>query len=97
MLAYNCGSFLTNVWYRVRAVQPAEVSRPGSKLNNDRKRYSVQRSSKVMESTSEEHIDNGENISMSVMLSKPILALEFSCLKMKVEAPIVVSTCSTNS
>ncbi|GLT64006.1 hypothetical protein SLA2020_365250 [Shorea laevis] len=98
LLKYSC-----QIECRVRAVQPAEVSRPGSKLNNDRKRYSVQRSSKVMESTSEEHIDNvenidnGENISMSVMLSKPILALEFSCLKMKVEAPIVVSTCSTNS
>lgn len=76
-------------------MQPAEVSRQLPKLNNDTEGYSVHRSYSVVESTSEEHIDNGENISMSVMLSKPILALEFSCLKMKVEAPIVVSPCST--
>lgn len=31
------------------------------------------------------------NLSMAVMLSKPILALEFNSLKMKVEAPTVVS------
>lgn len=30
------------------------------------------------------------NLSISVMLSKPILALEFNCLKMKVEAPTVL-------
>ncbi|KAE8023773.1 hypothetical protein FH972_009437 [Carpinus fangiana] len=92
LLKYSC-----QIECRVRAVQPAEVSRPGPKLNNDTEHYSVQRSHNVVESTSGEHIDNGENISMSVMLSKPILALEFSCLKMKVEAPIVVFPCSTNS
>ncbi|KAK4486041.1 hypothetical protein RD792_008704 [Penstemon davidsonii] len=30
------------------------------------------------------------NLSISVMLSKPILALEFNCLEMKVEAPTLV-------
>ncbi|GKC08522.1 protein neoxanthin-deficient 1 [Tanacetum coccineum] len=30
-------------------------------------------------------------MSISVMLSKPILALEFNCLKMEVEPPVVVS------
>lgn len=38
-------------------------------------------------------IDTGEdkrNLSLSVMLSKPILALEFSCLKMKVDDPTIV-------
>lgn len=34
--------------------------------------------------------DNKRNLSISIMLSKPILALEFSCLKMKVDAPTVV-------
>ncbi|KDO83184.1 hypothetical protein CISIN_1g0378842mg, partial [Citrus sinensis] len=42
----------------------------------------------------EEWIENGRNLSISVMLSKPIIALEFNCLKMRVEAPIVVSNCS---
>lgn len=35
--------------------------------------------------------ENQRNLSLSVMLSKPILALEFSCLKMQVEAPVVIS------
>lgn len=35
-------------------------------------------------------LDYERNLCMSVMLSKPILALEFNCLKMKVEAPTVV-------
>lgn len=40
---------------------------------------------------------NEQNLSLSVMLSKPILALEFSCLKMQVEAPVVISHCSETS
>lgn len=31
------------------------------------------------------------DVSISIMFSKPILALEFNCLKMKVEPPVVVS------
>lgn len=45
------------------------------------------------ETTSDAANDETEhkrNLSISVMLSKPILALEFNCLKMKVEAPTVL-------
>lgn len=92
LLKYAC-----QIECRVRAVQPAAVAGPATKLNNDRERYSVQRRCTVVDSTSEEHMDSIEKLSMSVMLSKPILALEFSCLKMKVEAPIPVSSSSRKS
>ncbi|XP_021907390.1 protein NEOXANTHIN-DEFICIENT 1 isoform X2 [Carica papaya] len=43
---------------------------------------------------SEEEGEENDNVSLSVsvMLSKPILALEFNCLKMRVEPPTVIST-----
>lgn len=34
--------------------------------------------------------DHKRNLSISVMLSKPLLALEFNCLEMNVEAPTIV-------
>ncbi|MFS7992630.1 putative protein NEOXANTHIN-DEFICIENT 1 [Helianthus anomalus] len=37
-----------------------------------------------------EYSDKGE-LSRSVMLSKPIFAFEFNCLKMEVEPPVIVS------
>ncbi|KAI3696411.1 hypothetical protein L1987_79425 [Smallanthus sonchifolius] len=40
-----------------------------------------------------EFSEKGE-VSKSVMLSKPILAFEFNCLKMEVEPPFVVSKVS---
>lgn len=42
----------------------------------------------------EEEADGEENsrkLSISVLLSKPVLALEFNCLKMQVEEPVVIS------
>lgn len=78
-------------------MQPAEVSGPTPIPCSDREHYSQKLRCVTMDSTAKEHIDNGENISIAVMLSKPILALEFSCLKMQVEAPTVVSPCSRNS
>lgn len=78
-------------------MQPAKVSGPTPILNNDRELCSEHGSCNSIHSTTEEHIDNGENFSLSVMFSKPILALEFSCLKMQVEAPTVVPPCSRNS
>lgn len=38
-----------------------------------------------------EGAEEEQSLSTSVLLSKPILALEFSCMEMKVEAPTVVS------
>ncbi|GMY26627.1 protein NEOXANTHIN-DEFICIENT 1 isoform X2 [Fagus crenata] len=92
LLKYSC-----QIECRVRAVQPAKVSGLTPILNNDRELCSEHGSCNSIHSTTEEHIDNGENFSLSVMFSKPILALEFSCLKMQVEAPTVVPPCSRNS
>lgn len=44
-----------------------------------------------------EFMDNEQNLSIAVMLSKPILALEFSSMKMQVEAPVVVSNYFKNN
>ncbi|KAJ6943973.1 hypothetical protein NC652_009414 [Populus alba x Populus x berolinensis] len=68
---------------RVRAVRAAKVSRPSLTSKQD-----------AEESLSEHE---RQNLTISVMLSKPILALEFSCLSMQVEAPVVVSQHSTSS
>lgn len=78
-------------------MKPAVVSGPSPKLYHDGAHYSDQRGCNTMDSTAKEHIDNGQNLIMSVMLSKPILALEFNCLKMQVEAPTVVSPSSRSS
>lgn len=67
----------------VRAVQPARVtgqSQPTEETDKD-------------QSATEELSVHGRNLrnTIAVMLSKPVLALEFNCLQMQVEAPIVVS------
>lgn len=58
----------------------------------------VSRPSLTSKQDAEESLSEHErqNLTISVMLSKPILALEFSCLKMQVEAPVVVSQHSTS-
>lgn len=38
-----------------------------------------------------------DSTSAAVMLSKPIFALKFSCMTMQVEAPVVVSDCSSSN
>ena len=81
--------FLNVLHDRVRAVRPAKVSGP-SPLKD---RYSA---SKTTDFTGEELVDNGRNLSISVMLSKPILALEFNCLEMQVEAPTILPNNSTS-
>lgn len=43
-----------------------------------------------------EHKNEGQNFSTCVMLSKPILALKFNQMKMQVEAPLVLSHCSSS-
>ncbi|CAA2961411.1 Hypothetical predicted protein [Olea europaea subsp. europaea] len=78
LLKYSC-----QIECRVRAVPPAKISRPFV-LDVDGKKSS-ERNSSEMDSG-----DDKRNLSISIMLSKPILALEFSCLKMKVDAPTVV-------
>ncbi|KAJ4711496.1 Protein NEOXANTHIN-DEFICIENT 1 [Melia azedarach] len=84
LLKYSC-----HIECRVRAVEPAKVSGPSFALKED-----SQHNCQTISSANEELRDNGRNLSISVMLSKPIMALEFNCLKMRVEAPLVVSNCS---
>ncbi|XP_042048706.1 protein NEOXANTHIN-DEFICIENT 1-like isoform X1 [Salvia splendens] len=62
---------------RVRAVSPAKVCGPfGSNMDG--------------EGMDGDSGNEKRDLSISVMLSKPILALEFNCLEMKVEAPTIV-------
>lgn len=73
-------------------MQPAKVSGP-SESDADKENSSEDQSSNV-ESVSRVPRGTKRNFSISVMLSKPILALEFNHLKMRVEAPTTVTACS---
>ncbi|KAG5249633.1 protein NEOXANTHIN-DEFICIENT [Salix suchowensis] len=75
-------NFAEEVLILVRAVRAAEVSRPSLSSKHD------------TEESLSEH--DRWNLSISVMLSKPLLALELGCLKKQVEAPVVVSHHSTS-
>ncbi|XP_057496938.1 protein NEOXANTHIN-DEFICIENT 1-like isoform X2 [Actinidia eriantha] len=92
LLKYSC-----QIECRIRAVQPAKVSGPPADPNNDTEPLSESRSSSFVDPVARELGENERNLGISVMLSKPILALEFSCLKMQVEAPIIVSSHSNNT
>ncbi|KAM7487077.1 hypothetical protein LguiB_024561 [Lonicera macranthoides] len=85
LLKYSC-----QIECRVRPVSPAKVS-GRSKLGIERQQQS---SSECGSSDSKDSTTSGaedeRKLSISVMLSKPILALEFNCLKMQVEPPVVV-------
>ncbi|XP_021277679.1 protein NEOXANTHIN-DEFICIENT 1 [Herrania umbratica] len=85
LLKYSC-----RITCRVRAVRPAKVSGPSPLKDRDC-------DLETTDFTPDEPVDNGRNLSISVLLSKPILALEFNCLDMQVEAPIIVSNDSTSS
>ncbi|KAL8519997.1 hypothetical protein ACS0TY_010796 [Phlomoides rotata] len=60
---------------RLRAVSPAKVLGP---------------SASNLEDDDDDEMEYKRKLSISVMLSKPILALEFNCLEMKVELPVLV-------
>ncbi|GAY36836.1 hypothetical protein CUMW_024880 [Citrus unshiu] len=89
ILKYSC-----HIECRVRAVEPAKVLGPSIAPKGNTEQALEHHNCQSVNSESEEWIENGRNLSISVMLSKPIIALEFNCLKMRVEAPIVVSDCS---
>lgn len=91
LLTYSC-----QIECRVRPASPAKVSRP-SELQSDRERHFECQNSDSMDSLAVETKDYKRNLSISVLLSKPILALQFNCLKMQVESPVVVSQNSQNS
>ncbi|KAL0335906.1 UNVERIFIED_CONTAM: protein NEOXANTHIN-DEFICIENT 1 [Sesamum radiatum] len=73
---------------RLRAVPPAKVSGPSASSTNPE--TTSERGSPETGFATGDSREDKRNLTISVMLSKPILALEFNCLKMKVEAPTVV-------
>lgn len=75
LLKYCC-----QIECRVKPRSPASVL-----LLLDRKHSSESQNTELKESSTK------SDAGTSVMLSKPILALEFNCLKMQVEPPVVVS------
>ncbi|XP_061991794.1 protein NEOXANTHIN-DEFICIENT 1 isoform X3 [Rosa rugosa] len=64
---------------------------------NENKQCSEIHSCNTQNQATKEFMDNEQNLTRAVMLSKPILALEFSSMKMQVEAPVVVSNYFKNS
>ncbi|KAG1368261.1 putative protein NEOXANTHIN-DEFICIENT 1 [Cocos nucifera] len=80
LLKYSC-----QIECRVRAVEAAKISKPKTIDADDGHdtKFSNQGSNCFAE-------DEAWNRSISVLLSKPILALEFNFLKMQVEAPAVL-------
>ncbi|KAF8079958.1 hypothetical protein N665_0988s0003 [Sinapis alba] len=76
LLKYSC-----HLQCRVRPVRPAVVSDP---LDDETEKFSEENH------TSQELLENERRLSVAVMLSKPILALQFKDLTMQVEAPVVV-------
>lgn len=70
---------------RVRAVKTAKISGQlcAPEKNNEKRDIAGG-------GTVNELMDQNRNLSISVMLSRPILALEFNCMRMNVEAPTVV-------
>ncbi|KAK3018268.1 hypothetical protein RJ639_004503 [Escallonia herrerae] len=90
LLKYSC-----QITCRVRPVSPAKVFGPSAPVE-DSEQSCESRSLNSKDSTSGKLGDNKRNLSISVMLSKPILALEFNCLKMQVQPPVIVSQSTHN-
>ncbi|KAL0695561.1 hypothetical protein Bca4012_062741 [Brassica carinata] len=76
LLKYSC-----HLHTRVRPVRPAVVSHP---LDNETEKNSEENH------TSQELLENERRLSVAVMQSKPIIALQFKDLTMQVEAPLLV-------
>lgn len=71
-------------------MSPAKVS--GSYAVDSEEENHSEHESSICNFDNGEHMQNKRNLCLSVMLSKPILALQFNSLKMKVEAPTVVTS-----
>jgi hypothetical protein len=70
-------------------VKPAKVSGPFPALNHE--------AGEAIDSVSAETLYKRRNLIASLMLSKPLLALHWSCMKMQLDAPVVVSQQSKGS
>ena len=70
-------------------MKPAKVSGPFPALNHE--------AGEAIDSVSAETLYKRRNLIASLMLSKPLLALHWSCMKMQLDAPVVVSQQSKGS
>ncbi|KAK9741252.1 hypothetical protein RND81_03G092500 [Saponaria officinalis] len=79
---------------RVRIVHPLQISRlsPTADIDLRAGQQAVEdQCSSSVHKAMVETVANKSALSLTVMLSKPVLALEFNCMSMDVEAPKVVS------
>ncbi|BAT93182.1 hypothetical protein VIGAN_07210600 [Vigna angularis var. angularis] len=90
LLKYSC-----QIECRVQALKPLKVSQSFTSTNDGAEQILEDhgRSSSLV---AENHKTEAQNFSTCVMLSKPLLALKFSQMKMQVEAPLVLSQCSNS-
>ncbi|XXG41757.1 hypothetical protein AAC387_Pa01g2157 [Persea americana] len=86
LLKYSCG-----IECRVRAVEPAKLSGPTAAAENGQDRQSSSLSFNDNDLGGVFPESDALNPSISILLSKPILALEFNSLKMLVNAPTILS------
>ncbi|THU46998.1 hypothetical protein C4D60_Mb09t10870 [Musa balbisiana] len=85
LLKYSC-----QIDCRVRAVEAAKISRPRTTELNEFPNVTEVKKINFDDRLTTENEERERSI--AVLLSKPILALEFSLLKMQVEAPTDVTT-----
>ncbi|KAI4368535.1 hypothetical protein MLD38_017082 [Melastoma candidum] len=90
LLRYSC-----QIECRVRPVQPLRVSRLPNEVDEEDCGTLPGPSTAEISTSGQSRKDKGDGLAVSVMLSQPILAIEFRSLKMKVEAPTVISTRSS--
>jgi len=79
---------------RVQALKPLKVSGSFTSTNDEAEQILEDHGSCSL--VAEDNKTDAQNFSTSVMLSKPLLALKFSQMKMQVEAPLVLSQCSNS-
>ncbi|XP_056867194.1 protein NEOXANTHIN-DEFICIENT 1-like isoform X5 [Raphanus sativus] len=73
--------------FRVRPVRPAVVSHP---FDDETEKFSEENHTSQELHENENENENERRLSVAVLLSKPIIALQFKDLTMQVEAPVVV-------
>ncbi|GAB2297520.1 hypothetical protein Dimus_031620 [Dionaea muscipula] len=84
LLKYSC-----QMQCRVRLVASLDISGPSSA--RILRTPQIRSLNPVDPAVHEPLEENRSHLSLMVMLSKPVLALEFSCMEMNVEAPLIVS------
>ncbi|GAB4828532.1 hypothetical protein Ancab_018191 [Ancistrocladus abbreviatus] len=86
LLKYSC-----QMKCRVRVVQPINVSESSSSADLGTEQHAQLQSLNKVDQAAEQLKEKRSRLSISVMLSKPIFALELNCMEMNVEAPLIIS------